>query len=101
MDNAVAQFDTRFTLRALRSISSLRKKLTREALTQTIVSTYPATAPSAKTFLQVLYDGDEDEFRKAAGSLRPTQAKQEKEVLSEVDVYLGIAIQVSRQRNKA
>src|SRR6185436_4120256 len=52
LEKAVAQFDTRFTLRALRSISSLRKKLDGRILCQAILVTYPPSNSSAKVLLE-------------------------------------------------
>ncbi|KAL2268326.1 hypothetical protein VTJ83DRAFT_3172 [Remersonia thermophila] len=108
LDRAVALFDARFTLRALRSISSIRKRLTPDILAQVIAETYaPASAgaPFAKQMLQAIgrpdvslgrqlgQEMDIDSEPKAAGG--KTGAKKEaKEAIPEVDVFLGILTQV-------
>jgi len=52
LERAVAQFDARFTLRALRSISSLRKRLSGEVISEAIISTYPPNNPTARTLIR-------------------------------------------------
>lgn len=95
LDRAVAQFDSRFTLRALRSISSLRKRLSPEAFIHVISSTYPKDAPSARTFYGAL--GVTEDQVKTASSLEstaPGTKQQDKEIIPEIDVYIGILVQV-------
>ena len=113
LDRAVALFDARFSLRALRSISSIRKRLTPDILAQAISETYPpssASAPIAKQMLQVIgrpdvslgrQPGPEmeiDSEPKAAG--KSAAKKEVKEVIPEVDVFLGILTQVLLHDNK-
>jgi 26S proteasome regulatory subunit N3 len=96
LERAVAQFDTRFTLRALRSISSLRKRLTDRVLCSVIILTYSPNNATARTFIEYIgMDG---------GAIQSvvSQYKEEvqlnksstKEPLPEVDVYIAILIQV-------
>ncbi|KAL1843579.1 hypothetical protein VTJ49DRAFT_862 [Mycothermus thermophilus] len=107
LDRAVALFDARFTLRALRSISSIRKRLTPDILAQVIAETYTpssAGAPFAKQMLQAIgrpdvslgrQPGQEmeiDSEPKAAG--KNGAKKETKEAIPEVDVFLGILTQV-------
>ncbi|KNG44350.1 26s proteasome non-atpase regulatory subunit 3 [Stemphylium lycopersici] len=96
LERAVAQFDTRFTLRALRSISSLRKRLTDRVLCSVIILTYSPNNATARTFIE--YIGMDGEAIQSVVS----QYKEEvqlnknntKEPLPEVDVYIAILIQV-------
>ncbi|KAJ6287191.1 26s proteasome non-atpase regulatory subunit 3 [Bipolaris maydis] len=96
LERAVAQFDTRFTLRALRSISSLRKRLTDRVLCSVVILTYSPNNATARTFIE--YIGMDGEAIQSVVS----QYKEEvqlnknstKEPLPEVDVYIAILIQV-------
>jgi 26S proteasome regulatory subunit N3 len=96
LEKAVAQFDTRFTLRALRSISSLRKRLTDRVLCSVIILTYSPNNATARTFIEFI--GMDGEAIQSVVS----QYKEEvqlnknstKEPLPEVDVYIAILIQV-------
>lgn len=86
LERAVAQFDSRFTLRALRSISSLRKRLNPQVLTDAIVSYYPQSNEMGKKLVAAI-----------GGSAQPSKASEanaKKEVVPEVDVYLAILVQV-------
>ncbi|KAK7512782.1 26S proteasome non-ATPase regulatory subunit 3 [Phyllosticta citriasiana] len=87
LERAVGQFDSRFTLRALRSISSLRKRLDPEVLTEAIVSYYPANNFEGNDLI-ALVGG----YRSTSKGYQDSNAK--KEVASEVDIYLGILVQV-------
>ncbi|KAJ4406339.1 26S proteasome non-ATPase regulatory subunit [Gnomoniopsis sp. IMI 355080] len=102
LDRAVALFDARFSLRALRSVSSIRKRLTPEILSEVINKTFPPTAISgsvAKQLLNALGDvsdvsmagtvTDGDKASAKNGSKAPN-----KEVIPEIDLFLGILIQV-------
>lgn len=96
LERAVAQFDSRFTLRALRSISSLRKRLTDRVLCSVIILTYSPNNATARTFIE--YIGMDGEAIQSVVS----QYKEEvqlnknntKEPLPEIDVYIAILIQV-------
>jgi 26S proteasome regulatory subunit N3 len=96
LERAVAQFDSRFTLRALRSISSLRKRLTDRVLCSVIILTYSPNNTTARTFIE--YIGMDGEAIQNVVS----QYKEEvqlnknstKEPLPEVDVYIAILLQV-------
>ncbi|CAN9247544.1 unnamed protein product [Alternaria alternata] len=96
LERAVAQFDTRFTLRALRSISSLRKRLTDRVLCSVIILTYSPNNATARNFIE--YIGMDGEAIQSVVS----QYKEEvqlnknntKEPLPEVDIYIAILIQV-------
>lgn len=96
LERAVAQFDSRFALRALRSISSLRKRLTDRVLCSVIILTYSPNNTTARTFIEYIgMDGAaiqsvvaryKDEVQANKTSAR--------EPLPEVDVYIAILIQV-------
>ncbi|KAJ4403799.1 26S proteasome non-ATPase regulatory subunit [Didymella pomorum] len=96
LERAVTQFDSRFALRALRSISSLRKRLTDRVLCSVIILTYSPNNATARTFIEYIgMDG-------AAIQSVVAQYKEEvqanktnaKEPIPEIDVYIAILIQV-------
>lgn len=101
LDRAVTHFDPRFTLRVLRSISSMRKHLTPDLLARVIVETYPRSDPTALFLLSALgkesaFDNvDTDVAMDTDGEAKtPTRASGQKDVLPEVGVYLAILIQI-------
>ncbi|KAK4038300.1 proteasome regulatory subunit C-terminal-domain-containing protein [Parachaetomium inaequale] len=107
LDRAVALFDARFSLRALRSISSIRKRLTPDILAQAISETYTSSSASASVARQMLQaigrsdvslgrqPGPEMEIDSEPKPAGKNGAKKEaKDVIPEVDVFLGILTQV-------
>ncbi|KAJ9649021.1 26S proteasome non-ATPase regulatory subunit [Coniosporium apollinis] len=105
LERAVAEFDARFTLRALRSISSLRKRLSQSVLCQAIASTYPPNSPTARTLFQAT--GVDDATLQTLLSQAEQKAREDKhnsrdskEVVPEIDIYVGILIQVYLYDNK-
>ncbi|PKS11222.1 hypothetical protein jhhlp_002983 [Lomentospora prolificans] len=106
LERAVAQFDARFSLRALRSISLIRKRLTPDIIAKVIVETFPATVASGNVAKALLYAIDRqdlplgrpfnvDEESEPAKAPTKNGAKKElKEVIPEIDIFLGILIQV-------
>ncbi|KAL2058480.1 hypothetical protein ABVK25_001208 [Lepraria finkii] len=106
LERAVAQFDARFTLRVLRSISSVRKHLSPDLLAQVITETYTSTNPVAKTLLAALgrenasFESSEDVSEEEIDGLTKdkTQAGKQntalKDILPEVDTYLSILVQI-------
>ncbi|KAI1453907.1 proteasome regulatory subunit C-terminal-domain-containing protein [Annulohypoxylon moriforme] len=107
LDRAVALFDARFTLRALRSISSLRKRLTPDILAQVIAETFSPTSSSATVAKQLLLaigkqdvplgrqssaEMEIDSEPKAA--VKNGAKKESKEVIPEIDIFLSILVQV-------
>lgn len=96
LERAVAQFDARFTLRALRSISSLRKRLTDRVLCSVIILTYAPRNPTAKVLMEAIgLDGEA--IQSVAAQYKDEVAaniKNAPEPLPEVDVYIAILIQV-------
>ncbi|KAF3805660.1 putative 26S proteasome regulatory subunit rpn3 [Colletotrichum gloeosporioides] len=107
LDRAVVLFDARFTLRALRSISTIRKRLTPDIIAQVIVETFPATVASGNVAKQLLVaigrenvplgrsSGPEMEVdSEPAKTAKNGQKKEAKEIIPEIDIFLGILIQV-------
>ncbi|KAE9969518.1 hypothetical protein BLS_005324 [Venturia inaequalis] len=76
LERAVAQFDTRFTLRAIRSISSLRKKLSETSI---------ASLNAKKPVRELLAEAEKQLFK---------AAEAKKEPIPEFNIYLGILLQV-------
>lgn len=109
LDRAVALFDARFSLRALRSISSLRKRLTPDIIAQAIAESYPPTSASALVAKQLLAaigrenvplgrqsssEMEVDNEPKTVAKSAAKKDKEAKELIPEVDIFLGILIQV-------
>ena len=96
LERAVAQFDTRFTLRALRSISSLRKRLTDRILCSVIVLTYQPNNPTARILIEAIgMDGEAIADVASQYAAEFSNSKQSlKEIIPEIDVYIAILIQV-------
>ena len=86
----------------LRSISSIRKRLTPDILAQVITDTHPASSSHAKTLLAAIakegatfpsaMEVDSDSKTQAATS--PNKSSTVKEPLPEVDIYLAILVQI-------
>ena len=99
LDRAVSQFDPRFTLRVLRSISTIRKHLSADVLAQVISDTYASSSPIAAGLLDTIgkeYNPSKDTPSEMdVDSKSPTKnATASKETLPEVDIYLSILCQV-------
>ncbi|KAJ6441042.1 26S proteasome non-ATPase regulatory subunit 3 [Purpureocillium lavendulum] len=106
LDRAVALFDARFSLRALRSISVIRKRLTPDIIGQAIVDTFPATVTSgniAKNLLIAIgresmplgrQPGPEMEVDSDNKPAKNGTKKEVKDIIPEIDIFLGILIQV-------
>jgi 26S proteasome regulatory subunit N3 len=106
LEKAVTLFDARYTLRALRSISSIRKRLTANILAQVITETYPSTSPAAKSYL-IAIDREDAVFGKSVstemeldGDSKKAGKKEQKEIIPEIDIFLGILIQIFYLDNK-
>ncbi|KAI1880334.1 hypothetical protein JX265_001955 [Neoarthrinium moseri] len=108
LDRAVALFDARFSLRALRSISSLRKRLTPDILAQVVSESWPASSPSANVAKQLLaavgkestplgrQPGPEMEIdsEPKAPAKNGKKEKEARDPIPEIDIFLGILAQV-------
>ncbi|KAF7944969.1 uncharacterized protein EAE97_005602 [Botrytis byssoidea] len=108
LEKAVALFDARYTLRALRSISSIRKHLTADILAQVITETYPTATQQAKALL-IGIDRDNATFNKASSSEMEVDSdsksskngkKEPKEIIPEIDIFLSILVQIFFLDNK-
>lgn len=97
LERAVAHFDPRFTLRVLRSISSMRKYITPEVLADVIVDTYPASSSAASFLLGAIDQVDAFENVPSSSKMEVDSDKAKagpKEILPEVDIYLAILVQI-------
>ncbi len=100
LERAVAQFDARFTLRVLRSMSSVRKHLSPDLLAQVITETYSSNNPVAKTLLAAIEKEDVSfESSDAASEMEidgqtKDKTSKNKDQLPEVDIYLSILTQI-------
>ncbi|KAL8938519.1 MAG: hypothetical protein Q9216_003849 [Gyalolechia sp. 2 TL-2023] len=102
IERAVTQFDARFTLRVLRSISSVRKYLSSDLLAQVVTETYPATNSTAKALLAAI--GRENALFGPADTSSEMEIDSQKEkakstavpkdIFPEVDFYLAILVQI-------
>ncbi|KAK5104909.1 26S proteasome non-ATPase regulatory subunit [Lithohypha guttulata] len=103
LEKAVSLFDSRFTLRVLRNIPSVRKQLSADLLARVIIETYTTPTPTSFALLKALGDeegfprADADAWVKKKDSAQSASKKSDttpKEILAEVDVYFSILIQV-------
>ncbi len=115
LERAVVQFDPRFTLRVLRSMSSVRKHLSAEVLAQVVTETYTSTSPIAKTLLAALgkegmsfeksqstIEMDIDTDNRAHSGLSGAKTRDApKDVLPEVDTYISVLVQIHLYDTKA
>ncbi|OAX80335.1 hypothetical protein ACJ72_05332 [Emergomyces africanus] len=102
LERAVTHFDPRFTLRVLRSISSMRKQLSADLLAQVIVETYQPSDSTAAFLLAPI--GKQSAFTDAATadssmdidgeSKSSGKRSAPRDVFPEVDIYLSILIQI-------
>ncbi|WEW57568.1 26S proteasome non-ATPase regulatory subunit [Emydomyces testavorans] len=100
LERAVTHFDPRFTLRVLRTISSMRKQLSADLLAQVIVETYQRSDARASFLLAAL--GKEAAFDNALndvsmdldGGSKSPKSGIPKETLPEIDIYLSILVQI-------
>ncbi|KAL2404844.1 putative 26S proteasome regulatory subunit rpn3 [Exophiala dermatitidis] len=98
LERGVAQFDPRFSLRVLRSISSVRKHLSAYVLATVVIDAYPTPTATATSLLTAVKDDpsfpsqkvEEWHNRKDAAH----QKGSPKEILPEIDIYLSILVQV-------
>ncbi|RHZ57620.1 proteasome regulatory particle lid subunit RPN3 [Aspergillus thermomutatus] len=97
LERAVAHFDPRFTLRVLRSISSMRKHITADVLAEVIVETYPPSSLTAAFLLEAIDQSGAYESALASSKMEVDSEKNKsapKEILPEVDTYLSILVQI-------
>ncbi|KAL8724753.1 MAG: hypothetical protein Q9166_007767 [cf. Caloplaca sp. 2 TL-2023] len=102
LERAVTHFDARFTLRVLRSVSSVRKHLSSEVLAQVIIESYPATNLTAKALLAAIGQENASFDTSDISSEMDVDSQKDKarsppaprETLPEVDFYLAILVQI-------
>lgn len=96
LERAVAHFDPRFTLRVLRSISSMRKHITADVISEVIVETYPPSSLTASFLLDAIDRSGAFESAVASSKVEVDSEKKPapKEILPEIDTYLSILAQI-------
>ncbi|EGE00532.1 hypothetical protein TESG_07860 [Trichophyton tonsurans CBS 112818] len=106
LERAVMHFDLRFTLRVLRTISSMRKYLSADLLASVITSAYQRSDPTASLLLAALdrqsafdnvtedIDMEDASDMKSSATPATKTAASSKETLPEIDVYLSILVQI-------
>lgn len=103
LERAVSLFDPRFTLRVLRSISSMRKHLTADVLAQVVSETYAKSSPVAQSLLGAIQHDKSDkmdlDMNNRASSAKPSSPSREP--LPEIGVYLSILCQIHLCDKKA
>ena len=108
LERAVAQFDARFTLRVLRSMSSVRKHLSPDLLAKVITETYYAASPVAQTLLAALGKNDVSFENpdtglemEIDGQTKDKTSVKPKVLLPEIDTYLSILVQIHLYDSRA
>lgn len=94
LERAVTHFDARFTLRVLRSISSMRKHITPDLLAEVIVDTYSSSNQTAAFLLEAIGKSDAFEAASSKMDVDSDKPKAAREILPEVDTYLAILVQI-------
>lgn len=94
LERAVTHFDSRFTLRVLRSISSMRKHISLDLLAEVIVDTYPSSNQTAAFLLEAIGKPDAFEAASSKMDVDSDKPKASREILPEVDTYLAILVQI-------
>jgi 26S proteasome regulatory subunit N3 len=98
LERAVDQFDARFTLRALRAISSIRKLLEETALTKIILRIYLPNDNRANILLKAI-GTDVEQAKEILHTAEKTQKTEgmsiaRKTTIPEIDIYISILVQV-------
>jgi 26S proteasome regulatory subunit N3 len=98
LEKAVTQFDARFTLRVLRSISSMRSLLTPDLLAQVVHESYPAACHARKELLELIgksgYTGPETQDMDVDEQHKEKSKRQTEELIPECDTYISILMQI-------
>lgn len=100
LERAVTQFDTRFTLRALRSVSLLRKRLSGLVLSLAVLLAYSPEDAAAKALLEATGEdvaavkGKVSQLESSAQLQNKWTKPKNKDVVPEIEIYLGVLIQV-------
>ncbi|BCS05093.1 proteasome regulatory particle lid subunit RPN3 [Aspergillus luchuensis] len=97
LERAVTHFDPRFTLRVLRSISSMRKHITGDVLAEVIEETYSSSSVTASFLLNALDQAGALGGARSSAKMEIESEKTKsapKETLPEVDIYMSILVQI-------
>ncbi|KAL4894231.1 proteasome regulatory subunit C-terminal-domain-containing protein [Aspergillus ambiguus] len=94
LERAVAHFDPRFTLRVLRSISSMRKHITADVLAEVIADVYPSSSPTASFLLDAIDQAGAFERTTKMDVESEKTKSSSKEILPEIDTYMSILVQI-------
>ncbi|RAK92672.1 terpenoid synthase [Aspergillus costaricaensis CBS 115574] len=97
LERAVTHFDPRFTLRVLRSISSMRKHITGDVLAEVIEETYSSSSVTASFLLNALDQAGALAGARSSAKMEIESEKTKsapKETLPEVDIYMSILVQI-------
>jgi len=101
INQAVASFDPRFTLRALRSISTIRKADNfPQALAIAIRTAFPRPQHSARKVLEEMLPVDAASQQNGTAEGHGQDSKLEVAEVAEVWAYLGLLVQVSPARRR-
>ncbi|ANB12458.1 proteasome regulatory particle lid subunit RPN3 [Sugiyamaella lignohabitans] len=101
LEKAVSNFDPRFTLRVLRGLPALRKRVDSGSLLKVIESTYPATDSSKEILLASVQKYHKEDAEGAAGgadseSMAVDEVASDNEppstILPEVDIFLQLLV---------
>lgn len=102
LERAVSLFDPRFTLRVLRSISSMRKLLTPDVLGQVVSDTYAKSSSVAQDLLNIIkYDSSDKMDVTLTNKPSTKSSSPAREPLPEVGIYLSILCQIHLYDKKA
>lgn len=103
LEKAVNQFDSRFTLRVLRTFPSIRKHLTAAILARCILDTYKYPSPTSFALLKALGDeegfprAEADKWYKSRDVFAPLPKKSDPTAranIPETDIYFSVLVQV-------
>lgn len=88
----MALFDARFTLRVLRTLSSLRRRLDPEIIARVVTETYPVEHVSSRRLLTAI--GSTETVMEVDTSAEGTRESTNGPLLPEIDVYLHLLVQI-------
>lgn len=96
LEKAVANFDPRFTLKVLRGLPALRKKVTGNALAKVIELTYPKDDSARDELLGYVYKASKDEQGgdESMDIDDQTETNPPTTILPEVDMFLYVLVLV-------
>lgn len=110
LEKAVTLFDARFALRALRSISSVRKSLSADVIARVITETYTQSDAPAKILLAAIgkegatfskVDSHMDVDSAASKPAKSANKAEPKDIVPEIDIFIGVIVQTFLYDTKA